>query len=155
MSTVASLASVKLVVRRDTPPTARLLIGGESVESQSKEWRDIMNPTMQEMLARVPSATAGEVSAAIRPAHAVFVTWRNTSVGACIHVMLKSQALIREHSPRIVCALATEQGKTPPDAEGDIFHGLEMVEHARPVGSSQQGELLKNVAGAADTCTLH
>ena len=47
-----------------------------------------------------------------------------------------------------------EQGKTLPDAEGDIFRGLEVVEHACSIGSLQQGEFLENVAGAVDTYTL-
>ena len=38
-------------------PTIKLLIGGEFVESRSAEWRDIVNPATQEVLARVPMAT--------------------------------------------------------------------------------------------------
>ncbi|MCL6455395.1 MAG: aldehyde dehydrogenase family protein, partial [Ralstonia pickettii] len=154
MSAVASLASAKPAAQQDTPPTVKLLIGGEFVESQSKEWRDIVNPATQEVLARVPFATAGEVDAAIRSAHAAFATWKNTPVGARMRIMLKFQALIREHSPRIARTLTAEQGKTLPDAEGDIFRGLEVVEHACSVGSLQQGEFLENVAGAVDTYTL-
>ncbi|TXD58148.1 CoA-acylating methylmalonate-semialdehyde dehydrogenase [Ralstonia sp. TCR112] len=154
MSAVASLASAKPAAQQDTPPTVKLLIGGEFVESQSKEWRDIVNPATQEVLARVPFATADEVDAAIRSAHAAFATWKNTPVGARMRIMLKFQALIREHSPRIARTLTAEQGKTLPDAEGDIFRGLEVVEHACSVGSLQQGEFLENVAGAVDTYTL-
>ena len=115
MSAVASLASAKPAAQQDTPPTVKLLIGGEFVESQSKEWRDIVNPATQEVLARVPFATAGEVDAAIRSAHAAFATWKNTPVGARMRIMLKFQALIREHSPRIARTLTAEQGKTLPD----------------------------------------
>ena len=158
MSAVASLASAKpaaeLATNKDIPPTVKLLIGGEFVESKSKEWRDIVNPATQEVLARVPFATAAEVDAAIQSAHAAFATWKNTPVGARMRIMLKFQALIREHSPRIARTLTAEQGKTLPDAEGDIFRGLEVVEHACSIGSLQQGEFLENVAGAVDTYTL-
>jgi malonate-semialdehyde dehydrogenase (acetylating)/methylmalonate-semialdehyde dehydrogenase len=154
MSAVASLASAKPAAQQDTPPTVKLLIGGEFVESKSKEWRDIVNPATQEVLARVPFATADEVDAAIRSAHAAFATWKHTPVGARKRIMLKFQALIREHMPRIARTLTAEQGKTLPDAEGDIFRGLEVVEHACSVGSLQQGEFLENVAGAVDTYTL-
>jgi acyl-CoA reductase-like NAD-dependent aldehyde dehydrogenase len=34
--------------------TVKLLINGEFVESRSTEWRDIVNPATQEVLARVP-----------------------------------------------------------------------------------------------------
>jgi malonate-semialdehyde dehydrogenase (acetylating)/methylmalonate-semialdehyde dehydrogenase len=134
--------------------TVKLLINGEFVESNTREWRDIVNPATQEVLARVPFATAEEVDAAIRSAHAAFATWKNTPIGARMRIMLKYQALIREHMPRIAKTLSAEQGKTIPDAEGDIFRGLEVVEHACSIGTLQQGEFAENVAGSVDTYTL-
>src|SRR5690606_19118309 len=47
-----------------------------------------------------------------------------------------------------------EQGKTLPDAEGDVFRGLEVVEHAAGIGNLQLGELANNVANGVDTYTL-
>ncbi|SKD04425.1 methylmalonate-semialdehyde dehydrogenase [acylating] [Burkholderia sp. CF099] len=137
-----------------TGSTVKLLINGEFVESQTTEWRDVVNPATQEVLARVPFATAGEVDAAIGAAHAAFAKWRSTPIGARMRIMLKYQALIREHTPRIASILTAEQGKTLPDAEGDIFRGLEVVEHACSIGSLQLGELAENVANGVDTYTL-
>ncbi|MHA6826136.1 CoA-acylating methylmalonate-semialdehyde dehydrogenase [Ralstonia pseudosolanacearum] len=154
MSAVASLSPVSTAGHPRTQPTVKLLIGGEFVESRSAEWREVVNPATQEVLARVPFATRDEVDAAIRSAHAAFATWKHTPVGARMRIILKYQALIREHLPRIARTLTAEQGKTLPDAEGDIFRGLEVVEHACSVGSLQQGEFLENVAGAVDTYTL-
>jgi malonate-semialdehyde dehydrogenase (acetylating) / methylmalonate-semialdehyde dehydrogenase len=134
--------------------TVKLLINGEFVESGTREWRDIVNPATQEVLARVPFATTEEVDAAIRSAHAAFATWKNTPIGARMRIMLKYQALVREHMPRIAKTLSAEQGKTIPDAEGDIFRGLEVVEHACSIGTLQQGEFAENVAGSVDTYTL-
>ncbi|CAB3745588.1 Methylmalonate-semialdehyde dehydrogenase [acylating] [Paraburkholderia sediminicola] len=135
-------------------PAAKLLIDGEFVESGTTEWRDIVNPATQEVLARVPFATKEEVDAAIRCAHVAFATWKRTPVSVRVRIMLKYQALIREHLPRIAKTLSAEQGKTLPDAEGDIFRGLEVVEHACSIGTLQQGEFAENVAGSVDTYTL-
>lgn len=154
MSAVASLASAPHAEHPRTLPSVKLLIGGAFVESRSAEWREVVNPATQDVLARVPFATQAEVDAAIRAAHAAFATWKHTPVGARMRIMLKYQALIREHLPRIARTLTAEQGKTLPDAEGDLFRGLEVVEHACSVGSLQQGEFLENVAGAVDTYTL-
>ncbi|MBB5499383.1 CoA-acylating methylmalonate-semialdehyde dehydrogenase [Paraburkholderia sp. MM5384-R2] len=134
--------------------TVKLLIGGEFVESETREWRDVVNPATQEVLARVPFATTKEIDAAIRSAHAAFASWKNTPIGARIRIMLRYQALIRENMSRIAKTLTAEQGKTLPDAEGDIFRGLEVVEHACSIGTLQQGEFAENVAGAVDTYTL-
>ncbi|CAI8890228.1 CoA-acylating methylmalonate-semialdehyde dehydrogenase [Pseudomonas zeae] len=132
----------------------KLLIDGEWVESQTTEWHDIVNPATQQVLAKVPFATAAEVDAAVSAAQRAFQTWKLTPIGARMRIMLKLQALIREHSKRIAVVLSAEQGKTIADAEGDIFRGLEVVEHACSIGSLQMGEFAENVAGGVDTYTL-
>ncbi|SDT53621.1 methylmalonate-semialdehyde dehydrogenase [acylating] [Pseudomonas sp. Z003-0.4C(8344-21)] len=132
----------------------KLLIDGEWVESQTTEWHDIVNPATQQVLAKVPFATADEVDAAVSAAQRAFQTWKLTPIGARMRIMLKLQALIREHSKRIAVVLSAEQGKTIADAEGDIFRGLEVVEHACSIGTLQMGEFAENVAGGVDTYTL-
>jgi malonate-semialdehyde dehydrogenase (acetylating)/methylmalonate-semialdehyde dehydrogenase len=132
----------------------KLLINGEWVDSQTKEWLDVVNPATQEVLAQVPLATAAEIEAAVAAAHKAFQTWKDTPIGARMRIMLKYQALIREHSKRIAVVLSAEQGKTIADAEGDIFRGLEVVEHACSIGTLQMGEFAENVAGGVDTYTL-
>ncbi|WP_213880546.1 CoA-acylating methylmalonate-semialdehyde dehydrogenase [Pseudomonas sp. dw_358] len=134
--------------------TVKLLINGQWVESETQDWLDVVNPATQEVLAKVPLATAAEVNAAVAAAQAAFKGWRNTPIGTRMRIMLKLQALIREHSPRIARTLSAEQGKTIADAEGDIFRGLEVVEHACSIGSLQMGEFAENVAGGVDTYTL-
>ena len=92
----------------------KLLIDGQWVESKTSEWRDVVNPATQQVLARVPFATAEEVDAAIAAGQRAFKTWRDTPIGARMRIMLKLQALIREHSKRIAVVLSAEQGKTSP-----------------------------------------
>ncbi|MHC8322411.1 CoA-acylating methylmalonate-semialdehyde dehydrogenase [Pseudomonas sp. GB2N2] len=137
-----------------TVQKVKLLIDGEWVESQTTEWHDIVNPATQQVLAKVPFATAQEVDAAISAAHRAFQTWKLTPIGGRMRIMLKLQALIREHSKRIAVVLSNEQGKTIADAEGDIFRGLEVVEHACSIGTLQMGEFAENVASGVDTYTL-
>ncbi len=134
--------------------TVKLLIGGRLVESQTTEWRDIVNPATQEVLSRVPFATTAEVDAAVASAQEAFRTWRKTPIGARSRVFLKLQQLIREHMGELAAILTAEQGKTLPDAEGDVFRGLEVVEHAAGIGNLQLGELANNVASGVDTYTL-
>ncbi len=135
-------------------PTVKLLIDGDFVESATNEWRDIVNPATQQVLARVPFATVAEVDAAVQAAHTAYATWKNTPIAARMRIMLKFQDLVRTNQQRIAKTLTAEQGKTIPDAEGDIFRGLEVVEHACSIGSLQLGEFAENVAGGVDTYTL-
>lgn len=146
--------NASLTPNETTVQKVKLLIDGEWVESQSTEWHDIVNPATQQVLAKVPFATAAEVDAAVSAAQRAFQTWKLTPIGARMRIMLKLQALIREHSKRIAVVLSSEQGKTIADAEGDIFRGLEVVEHACSIGTLQMGEFAENVAGGVDTYTL-
>jgi malonate-semialdehyde dehydrogenase (acetylating)/methylmalonate-semialdehyde dehydrogenase len=131
-----------------------LLINGQLVASKSERWRNIVNPANQQILARVPLATAAEVDAAVAAAREAFKTWRKAPIGQRARIFLKYQQLIREHMKELAAILTAEQGKTLADAEGDIFRGLEVVEHAANIGNLQLGELANNVANGVDTYTL-
>ncbi len=135
-------------------PQIPLLIGGKFVQSKTTDWRDVVNPATQQVLARVPMATAEEVDAAIASSKEAFKTWKKTPIGTRARIFLKYQQLIRENIKQLAAILTAEQGKTLADAEGDVFRGLEVVEHAASIGNLQLGELANNVAGGVDTFTL-
>ncbi len=135
-------------------PTVKLLINGQFVDSRSAEWKDVVNPATQQVIARVPFATKEEIDAAVAAAAEAYKTWRHTGVGARMRVMLKLQELIRRDMKKLAACLTAEQGKTLPDAEGDVFRGLEVVEHACSVGSLQMGEHLEQVAGGVDVYAI-
>ena len=149
-------AGVMTTMNSPTPTvaTVKLLINGEFVESRTSQWRDVVNPATQEVLARVPFATPEEMEAAVASAREAFKAWRKTPIGTRARIFLKYQQLIREHLKELAAILTAEQGKTLPDAEGDVFRGLEVVEHAANIGNLQLGELANNVAAGVDTYTL-
>jgi malonate-semialdehyde dehydrogenase (acetylating) / methylmalonate-semialdehyde dehydrogenase len=138
----------------DQAPTVKMLLDGKFIESKSAEWHEVVNPATQQVLAQVPFATDAEIDAAVASAKAAFKTWKHTPIAARARIMLKLQALVRENMSRIAQTLSAEQGKTLADAEGDVFRGLEVVEHACSIGTLQLGEFAENVAGGVDTYTM-
>lgn len=139
---------------KTNPPTVKLLINGQFLESSSREWHSVTNPATQQVLARVPDATGDEVAAAVASAQAAFPAWRKTAIGTRARIFLKYQELIRRHQDELAQLLSAEQGKTLVDAHGDIFRGLEVVEHAASIGTLQMGERATNVAPGVDTYTV-
>ncbi|MFD1710884.1 CoA-acylating methylmalonate-semialdehyde dehydrogenase [Ottowia sp. GY511] len=129
-------------------------IGGKPHPSKSTEWRDVTNPATQEVVARVPFATREEVELAVATAQQAFQTWRSTSLGARMRIMLKLQQLIREHTTELAELITREHGKTLPDAEGEVGRGLEVVEHACAITSLQLGEIAENAATGVDVYNL-
>ncbi len=142
------------VLKPASIPTVKLLINGEFVESHASAWRDIVNPATQEVLARVPMCGADEVDIAVKAAADAFKSWKHAPLGQRARIMLKLQELIRRDMKKLAACLTAEQGKTLPDAEGDIFRGLEVVEHACSIGTLSLGEMAENVAGGIDTYSI-
>ncbi|MEI2417293.1 CoA-acylating methylmalonate-semialdehyde dehydrogenase [Orrella sp. JC864] len=135
-------------------PRLQHLIDGKLVDSQSQQWRDVVNPATQEVVARVPFATPDELEAAVASARKAYQGWRNTGQGTRMRVMLRFQQLLREHTGELAELITREHGKTLPDAEGEVGRGLEVVEHACAIASLQLGEYAENAASGIDVYTL-
>lgn len=129
-------------------------IGGEFVESETTTFIPLTNPATQEVIGQVPCATIAELERAIDSAKEAFQTWRNTPVTTRARVMLRYQALVREHQDEIATILSEESGKTFEDAKGDVFRGLEVIEHAAGIPSLMMGETVENVATNVDTYSI-
>ena len=127
-----------------------LLINGELIQSQTEQWIDVTNPATQQVIAQVPLATAQEVEDAVTAAKVAFETWKDKPVGDRARLMLRYQALLKEHHDEIASLLAQETGKTFADAKGDVWRGIEVVEHACNIASLSMGEILENVANKID-----
>jgi len=114
----------------------------------------VRDPATQRVLANAPQATLAEMNAAVDAAAAAFPGWAATSVSNRARVMFKLQALIREHEDELAAILSAEHGKTIDDAKGDIFRGLEVVEHACSITSLQMGETVAGVATSTDVVSF-
>ncbi|KAI8027756.1 hypothetical protein LOK49_LG02G03129 [Camellia lanceoleosa] len=137
-----------------SPPRVPNLIGGRFVDSQSSEFIDVINPATQEVVSQLPLTTNEEFKAAVSAAKQAFPSWRNTPITTRQRIMFKLQELIRRDMDKIAMNITTEQGKTLKDAQGDVFRGLEVVEHACGMATLQMGEFAPNVSNGIDTYSL-
>ena len=130
------------------------LINGQFVQSNTDEWIDITDPATQEVIAKVPQTTNDEINQAVASAQTAFETWRKTPITTRARIFLKYQSLIRDHMDELAETLTAEQGKTIADARGDVFRGLEVVEHAAGIANLQIGDFVENVASGVDTYSI-
>lgn len=128
-----------------------LFINGEFVQSNAEQTQPVFNPANQQIIAQVPMATATEVDLAVASAKAAFETWRLVPIAERARVMMRYQALLKEHHDELAEILSQDTGKTFEDAKGDVWRGIEVVEQAANVPSNMMGETLSNVAGGIDT----
>ncbi|QRW13899.1 aldehyde dehydrogenase family protein [Ceratobasidium sp. AG-Ba] len=126
-----------------TGENTKLYIGGEFVESKAPQWLDVLDPSTQTLLTRVPETTQSEFDAAVDAASQAFKTWSRTSILTRQRVVMELQHLVRKHAPSIAQSIVLEQGKTLGDAQGDVTRGLQVVESACAITSNLLGDKLE------------
>jgi malonate-semialdehyde dehydrogenase (acetylating)/methylmalonate-semialdehyde dehydrogenase len=94
------------------------------------------------------------MEAAAANAAATFKTWREVPVQQRVRIYLKYQQLIRDNMDALAASITQEQGKTLADAQGDVFRGLEVVEHTCSAATLMMGETLENLASNVDTFSI-
>merc|ERR1719244_192539 len=164
LSTMAGLLS-RVILSKKSPlqlgrmcystsvPTTKLFIDGKFVESQTTDWIDVHNPATNEVVGRVPKATQAEMLAAADSCSRAFRAWSDTSILTRQQVFLRYQQLIKDNIKELAKLITLEQGKTLADAEGDVFRGLQVVEHACSITSLMLGETLPSITKDMDTYT--
>uniref|UniRef100_F1L4E9 Probable methylmalonate-semialdehyde/malonate-semialdehyde dehydrogenase [acylating], mitochondrial n=1 Tax=Ascaris suum TaxID=6253 RepID=F1L4E9_ASCSU len=132
----------------------KMWIDGRAIDSNTTEWIDLTNPATSEVIGKVPKCTKAEMQAAVDSCKAAFNKWKGTSVLTRQQCMFRFQNLIKRDIKKIAENITKEQGKTLPDAEGDVSRGLQVVEHACSITSLQLGEILPNISRDMDTYSL-
>ncbi|GMH39454.1 hypothetical protein BSKO_07352 [Bryopsis sp. KO-2023] len=136
------------------PASVKLLINGQFRDSASNDFRDVLNPATQELIARVPLTTPSEFDEAVNAAKDAFPSWAATPVPDKTRIMFKLLSLIQQNKDDIASSITAENGKTLADAHGDIFRGIEVVEMACGMGPHMMGDFLPNVSKGIDCYSL-
>jgi malonate-semialdehyde dehydrogenase (acetylating)/methylmalonate-semialdehyde dehydrogenase len=128
-----------------------LFIDGEFVDSTTSDWIELNNPATQDVIAQVPVATEAEMQRAIESAKTAFKAWRDVPTVERVRYLFKYQTLLKERQEDIAKVLSEETGKTFADAMGDVWRGIEVVEHGCGMTTHMMGETTENVARNIDT----
>lgn len=120
----STFKAISRLYSSNVAPTTKLFIDGQFVESKTSNWLELYNPATNELVTKVPEATPNELQAAVDSAKQAYQSWKNTSVMSRQQVMLKLQALLRRDIKKLAANITLEQGKTLPDAEGDVTRGI-------------------------------
>ncbi len=70
-----------MAIASDALVRDKLFIGGEWVEPTGDGSIEVVNPTTEEIIGRVPEGTAEDADRAVRSARAAFDAWSQTSAG--------------------------------------------------------------------------
>ena len=132
-------------------PRVKHFLDGKFVDSKTDTWIPLHDPATNQQIAWVPQATPAELNAAAESSYKAFKAWREVPVQQRVRVFFKYAQLIRDNTEAIAALITKEQGKTLADARGDVFRGLEVVEHACSTTSLIMGESAENLSAFVDT----
>ncbi|GAA5982012.1 hypothetical protein JCM5350_000613 [Sporobolomyces pararoseus] len=153
LSDIEALASTKQWKGTHTDgKDTTLLSGGDYTTGSTQKWIEVHDPSTQRVLTRVPETTHEDMTRIVDRAEAAFHEWKDSSILKRQAVMLKFQALIREHHDDLARSIVLEQGKTFADAKGDVLRGLQIIETACGIPSLLMGDKLE-VSKDMDTYT--
>jgi malonate-semialdehyde dehydrogenase (acetylating) / methylmalonate-semialdehyde dehydrogenase len=125
-------------------------IDGQWVDSNAREWSEILNPATGESLGKVPVSDAAEVTKAIDAAAAAYPAWRRTPPEDRIQPLFKLKVLLEDHVDDISRLITQENGKTFTEAKAEMRRAIENVEVACGIPMMMQGYNLEDVARGID-----
>ncbi len=96
-----------------------MCINGRLVKSSERI--EVLNPATEELIARAPDCTHGELDSAVSAAHTAFLNWRTLPPVSRKEALLAIAARIEENTDQLMALLTREQGKPHPEAKAEIL----------------------------------
>ncbi|MFJ7441242.1 CoA-acylating methylmalonate-semialdehyde dehydrogenase [Methylorubrum thiocyanatum] len=129
-------------------------IDGRRIGGESGRFADVFHPSTGEVQARVALASRAEMRRAVESARAAQVGWAAQNPQKRARVMMRFLELIRSEIQGLAEVLASEHGKTVPDAKGDIQRGVEVVEFACGIPHLLKGEYTESAGTGIDVYSM-
>jgi malonate-semialdehyde dehydrogenase (acetylating)/methylmalonate-semialdehyde dehydrogenase len=130
-------------------------LNGEWVESTSDEAWDVVNPTTQKTLAKVPMSTKDEVNAAVKAAKEAFPEWRRTPPLSRVRCLFRLKELLENNFEELSRVQTMEHGKTIDESRGETRRGIEMIEVGTGIPSLMMGSSLEDIASGIDEYLIY
>lgn len=131
--------------------TLKNYIGGQWIESTSKQVEDVPNPATGEIIARVPLSTKEDLDRAVATAKEAFKTWRKVAVPRRARILFRYQQLLIENWEELAKLVTLENGKSYKEAYGEVQRGIECVEFAAGAPTLMMGEQLPDIATGVES----
>lgn len=120
----------------------QLFIGGKWVTSTSGETIDIINPTTEEIVARVQNGTVAEANQALEAAERAQKEWKKLPARARAELLYKLADEIKANSDYLAELLVKEQGKLLKVAKGEVAVTASFIQYACEGARRIEGDIV-------------
>lgn len=127
-------------------------INGHWRESNERNSTDVINPALQEVLAKVPygKETPLDVQEAVKSAGQAYAEWSQVPVMQRVQPLFKLKQLLEDNAEDLARTITMECGKTLAEARGELQRAIENVETACGTPMLMQSEFSENIAKGVD-----
>lgn len=105
----------------------KLLIDGQWIDSAERDTIDVINPSTEQVIGRLPMATHDDVERAAAAAARAFPAWRDTSAYDRARILFKTGEILRGRVDHIARLMTLEQGKPLEQALQEVTHLPDML----------------------------
>ncbi len=120
--------------------TKKMLLAGKWVHSS--KWIDVVNPQDNSLIAKVPSASRGEMLLAIEKADEAFKKTRTWPTHERIQVLNKAADYIAENAEVFAKTISLEGSKTITEARGEVKRAIQTIKISAEEARRVNGETI-------------
>ena len=130
----------------------KLFIGNEWVESESSDYREVLNPFNEEVIAEYPQATKAEARAAVEAAVRGFTGLKGIALRERARMLFDMRQVFDAKAEELSRVLSQDHGRTIGEARGSVRRVIENIESAcsAAYGMAARNEHLDNLAQGID-----
>src|SRR5690606_7606573 len=121
---------------------------------QAPKTRDVFNPALGQVSARVALAEPTDVQAAVASARKAFPAWAATPPLRRARVLFRFLELLHRHQDDLARIITSEHGKVFSDAQGEVARGIDIVEFACGAPQLLKTDFTEQVSAGMDNWTL-
>jgi acyl-CoA reductase-like NAD-dependent aldehyde dehydrogenase len=132
---------------RKSPVTARMLIGGELVESAAGGWIECLNPATEDVIGRAPRATEADMAQAVSAAETAQVKWAELPVQERSNHLMRLADAFAAHADELLMLEVADSGNAITAMKPDLANCIERLRYYAGLGFELQG---RTIPGASD-----
>ncbi|MDR1201130.1 MAG: aldehyde dehydrogenase [Tannerellaceae bacterium] len=122
----------------------KMFINGEFTENQSGKWIDVLDPSTEEVLVRMPDGTVEEVRSAIEAAERAQGDWERLPAIQRAGYLMKIAEGIRLREKELTDTIVREGGKTQGLANVEVLFTADYLEYMAGWARRYEGEIIQS-----------
>ncbi|MEJ2170432.1 MAG: NAD-dependent succinate-semialdehyde dehydrogenase [Desulfobacterales bacterium] len=124
--------------------TFPMLIDGSWVDSERRDYIDVIDPATEAVFARGPRATEAEADRALKAAAKAFPARSGLSPFARADYLRRAGAILEQRKEKLGRLMTREQGKPLKEAIGEVEKAVEMLRYYAEEGQRAYGQIVAN-----------